>query len=141
MGNWRTLKRTFAAHSRRLDTRQMTPVVAVSSGHLGQPDHAMLGRDVGRHHGAAGHAARAGVVDDAAPIAFQHTGQQRLAGHESRGEINTDDPVPVVLREALHRRGVLDAGVVHQDGDRSQRSSSAAFATIIWPIAEIGLTP
>jgi hypothetical protein len=44
-------------------------------------------------------------------------GKRQARGVEGRGEVDGDDRVPAVHREVLHRRHVLDAGVVDEDVD------------------------
>ena len=59
-------------------------------------------------------------VDDAPPLALLHAGHRRARGVEGRGEVDGDDGVPLLDRELLDRRHVLDAGVVDQDVDRAE---------------------
>jgi hypothetical protein len=56
-----------------------------------------------------------GEVDDPAPPLRLHDRHDRADAVEGGGQVDGDDPVPLVDREVLHRGDVLDAGVVDQD--------------------------
>ena len=58
-------------------------------------------------------------VDDPAPAARLHARQGGADGVEGGGEIDGDDGVPLVDRELVDGRDMLDAGVVHQNVDRA----------------------
>ena len=59
-------------------------------------------------------------VDDAAAAARLHAGNDRLAGVESRRQVDRQDGVPLLDREFLDRRDKLDAGVVDQHIDAAE---------------------
>ncbi len=94
-------------------------------GHLGQPDHAVLGRHVGRLEGRGDQPVRRGDVDDAPPATLLHGGQRGAGGVEGGGEVDGDDRVPLLRRELLDRRDVLDAGIVDQDVDAAELGAGA----------------
>src|SRR5690606_3173103 len=58
-----------------------------------------------------------GDVDDAAVPAGLHARQGAADGMEGGRKVDGDDGVPLLDRERLHARHVLDAGVVDQDVD------------------------
>ena len=59
-------------------------------------------------------------VDDAAPLARLHAGHRGADGVERRRQVDGDDRVPLLDREFLDRRDVLDAGIVDQDVARAE---------------------
>jgi hypothetical protein len=54
------------------------------------------------------------------PALLLHRRQRRARGVEGGGEIDGDDRVPLVDRELVDRRDMLDAGVVDQHVDRAE---------------------
>ena len=56
-----------------------------------------------------------GDVDDPPAALGLHDGNGRPAGVKGGGQDHRDQGVPLLLRELVHRRHVLDAGVVDQD--------------------------
>ena len=54
-------------------------------------------------------------VDDAAPIARAHAGDDHPAGLEGAAQVDGDHRVPTLGGEVLDARDVLDAGVVDED--------------------------
>ncbi len=73
---------------------------------------------------------RRGDVDDAPPLALSSSAACAAAdGVEGRGKVDRDDAVPLLDREFVDRRDMLDAGIVDQDVDRAElfaRPSSPA---------------
>ena len=69
---------------------------------------------------------RRGDVDDAPPFALEHLRQRRADRVERRRQVDGDDRVPLIEREVVHRRGELNAGIVHQNVDPSEVASSPA---------------
>ena len=94
---------------------------AFQRGHLGQAQDPMLGRDIGGFLRAADQPVGGGDVDHAPPAPGLHGWQGRAHGVEGAGEVDRDNAVPAVHWEILDVGGELDAGVVHQDIDRTQR--------------------
>ena len=82
---------------------------------LGEADDAVLGRHIGRLLGRAHQAVHRGHIDDAAPVGLLHGRQRQARGVKGAGQVDGDDGVPFVHRKVLHRRHMLDAGVVDQD--------------------------
>ena len=73
----------------------MTPLVARFEGQrAGQADHAVLGRDVGRHVLVADQPRGARDVDDAPAAGRQHAGQHHLAAQEGAVEVHRHHPAP-----------------------------------------------
>ena len=58
-----------------------------------------------------------GDIDHPAVAALGHARQRMLHGVEGSAEVDGDDVVPFLRRLFGQRRGVLDAGAVHQDVD------------------------
>ena len=87
---------------------------------LGEAGDAVLGRDVGGLEGRGGEGMRRGGRDDAAPAAPLHAGHRRPDGVEGGRQVDGDDLVPLLGRELLDRRHVLDAGIVDEDVDRPE---------------------
>src|SRR5690606_9943869 len=56
-----------------------------------------------------------GEVDDPPPARRLHMGQGVADAVDAGAEVDGDDPVPHVHRELIHRRHMLDTGVVDQD--------------------------
>ena len=54
-----------------------------------------------------------------------HLRQHGARGVEGGREIDRQDGIPFLRRELLHRRDVLDAGVVHQDVHRTEAAADA----------------
>ena len=101
---------------------QVMPKVATSSATvLVRPRETVLGGDVGglerRRHQRMG---RCGG-NDAAPLARFHARYCGANGVERRRQIGGDDLIPLLDREFLDRRDVLNAGIVHQDVERAER--------------------
>ena len=88
---------------------------------LGQAGDAVLGRDVGRLERRGHEGMGRGRVDDAAPAARLHARHGGADGVEGGGQIDGDDLVPLLDRELLDRRDVLDAGIVDEDVDGAER--------------------
>ena len=61
-----------------------------------------------------------GDVDDAAEALLLHVRQRGGGAVEHGRQVQRDDGVPLLDREVLDRRGVLDAGVVDQDVDATE---------------------
>ena len=59
-----------------------------------------------------------------------HAGQREPRGVERRAQVDRDDRVPLLDREVLDRRHVLDAGVVDQDVDAAELALGVAPS---WP--------
>ena len=68
--------------------------------HLGQPEHAMLGRDIGGLFHRCHQPVRRGDVDDAAPIALAHLRERRADRVKIRRQVDGDDGIPAVDWEA-----------------------------------------
>ena len=79
------------------------PVDAMLSGHVG----ALVGR---RHEAVGG-----SDVDDSPTAALLHAGQHRARRVEHRGEVDRDHPIPLLGREILDRRDMLDARIGEDD--------------------------
>ena len=69
-------------------------VSAASTPYLGQPDHAVLGGDIGRLERRGDQTVRRGDVDDAAPFVRPHRGEREARRVERRGEVDREDRVP-----------------------------------------------
>ncbi len=87
---------------------------------LGEPQNAMLGRDVGRLEGRGDERVRRGDVDDAAPTAGLHLRHHGADGVERRRQIDGENGVPLGDGERLDGLDVLDAGVVDQHIDLAE---------------------
>jgi hypothetical protein len=84
---------------------------------VGQPEHARLRRRVVRAHHAADVRGHRGEVDDAAPMAPAHAGQDGLRHQEARFQVDRDQFVPIPLGDLFDALHAGDAGVIHQDID------------------------
>ena len=84
---------------------------------LRESDEAVLGRDVGRLVGAGDQPVYRGHVDDPAPGAPFHAGDDGLGELERGDEHYLDQPCPLVFGEVLDRCDVLEPGVVDEDVD------------------------
>ena len=80
----------------------------------------MLGGDIGRLEGRGHQPVGRGDVDDAAEALLLHVRQRGGGAVEHGRQVQRDDGVPLLDREVLDRRGVLDAGVVDQDVDAAE---------------------
>ena len=60
---------------------------------------------------------RRGDIDDPAPFALFHVGKAQADRMERAGKIDRDDHVPLLDREFLDRRHILDAGIVDHHVD------------------------
>ncbi|MNR18786.1 hypothetical protein D3C85_1355330 [compost metagenome] len=80
---------------------------------LGQPNHGVLGRVVGRRSGQHGQAQRRCGVDDHAATLAQHLRDGELHPQPYRLEVDSDDLVELLLGN-LSRQGIAaaDAGIV-----------------------------
>ena len=58
---------------------------------------------------------RRGDIDDAAPLARFHLGDDGADGVKGRREIDGDDGVPFGHRKRLDRLDMLDAGIVDEN--------------------------
>ncbi len=88
---------------------------------LGERDDPGLGRRIRHRVGIAFLAGDRGDVDDAAVSRLDHVRRDRAAAQELAGEIDSEDPVPLLDR-IVHRGDVLpgDARVVHQNVNLAQ---------------------
>src|ERR1035441_6747294 len=84
---------------------------------VSQPEHARLGRGVVRAHHTADVRGHRGEVDDAAPVARAHAGQDGLGHQEARLQVDCDQLVPILLGDLFDALHAGDAGVIHQDFD------------------------
>ncbi len=98
---------------------------AFQRSHLGEADHAMLGGDIGRLEGRGDQAVRRGGVNDPAPAARLHAGDDEPGGVEGRAQVDRQDGVPFLGRELFQWGDELDAGVVDQDVDLAERGAGA----------------
>jgi len=96
---------------------------------LGESSDAMLGCVVRRLVGRCHEGVHAASVDDAAPALLQHVGQGCLGSVEGGVEAHSDDVVPLVLGEVLHRADILDACSSHTQQCLSCCSSSVTRQT------------
>ena len=86
---------------------------------LGQQLQSALGGGVGGNGFAAHSAEDRGHVDDLAVTALDHAGQNGLCHNEGRREVHVHHPAEVLNRHLAHGNALDDAGVVHQNVQRS----------------------
>ncbi len=108
------------------------PTRRVHDGHLPrEPDHAVLGCDVGRAAARPVESRDRGHVDDPAPPARQHLAQGALAAEEDAGEIDVDDAPPHGLVRLVDIEiAVEDAGVIDHHLERPERRHRALHGAI-----------
>jgi len=89
---------------------------------FGQRDHSALGCDVVGALGRTGLGAGRGDRDDAAPTRGLHVGDGSLDAGEGSGEVDGDQPVPLLGGDlgGGHRCAYVDAGAGDHDADRSE---------------------
>ena len=88
---------------------------------LGEAEHAVLGRDIGRLERRGDQPVGRGDIDDPSPSPFLHSRQRRADHMEGAGEIDGDDGVPLVDGEFVHRRHMLNARIVDDDVGGAER--------------------
>ena len=97
---------------------------------LGEAEQAVLGRDVGALVGTGDQRVDRADVDDAAEAAFAHAGQNGAGQARDADEHHLHQEVPLLHRELLQRRDVLQPGVVDQHVDRTRDVLQRAAATL-----------
>ncbi|MNC32070.1 hypothetical protein D3C75_804120 [compost metagenome] len=88
--------------------------------HLGQADHAVLGRHIGGFADGADQPVHRGDIDDSPPVTLTHARQRQARAMEYGRQVQGDDLVPAFWRELLNRCHMLDTGVVDQDVDAAE---------------------
>ena len=95
----------------------------------GQIDQPALGRPIGRHGGIADNAAGRRNVDDGAGLLGHHVRDDGLTHQERAGQVNTQNPVPLLQAGVLDGFAQNDPGVVVQDIDPAKGGQTALGQT------------
>src|ERR1043166_440567 len=82
---------------------------------MGEADEAGFGGGVMQAYDAAGLCGYGREIDDAAPVALAHVGEDALGDEESGSEIDAEDAVPVFESNFGDGLGLRDTGVVDED--------------------------
>ena len=88
---------------------------------LGEAEHAMFGRDIGRLERRRDQPVGRSDIDDPSPSPALHARQRRADHMEGAGEIDGNDGVPLVDGELVHRRHMLNARIVDDDVGGAER--------------------
>ena len=81
-----------------------------------------------------------GNINNPPPVALAHARQRQSAGVEDAGQIYRQNIVPLFHRELLHRRHMLDTGVINHNIDAAKFAFGIAHHRFNLPdVAQVGI--